>query len=65
MPITRNTLIIMEAYARSYESPDSLQLPLITEIRRICKGAIQLLELGGVPAITEEELINKCNQLKR
>ena len=65
MPITRNLLTIMEAYAKSYETPESLQLPLIAEIRRICKGAIQLLDLGGVPAITEEELIQKCNQLKR
>ncbi len=55
----------MEAYAKSYETPESLQLPLIAEIRRICQGGVKLLDLGGVPAITEEELINKCNQLKR
>lgn len=57
--------MIMEAYAKSYETPESLQLPLIAEIRRICQGGVKLLDLGGVPAITEEELINKCNQLKR
>lgn len=66
MSISRNTLVIMEAYARSYETDShNPQLELISNIRKICKGAIQLLDLGGVPAITEEELIIKCNLLKR
>lgn len=66
MPITRNLLVIMDAYAKSYEDvPNEKQLPLIAEIRAICKGGIQLIDLGGMPGITEEELILKCNQLKR
>lgn len=67
MPITRNTLVIMEAYARSYENvPDKAQLELIDNIRKICKASIENLDRYGFePCISEKELIEKCEKLHR
>jgi len=67
MPITRNTLVIMEAYARSYEDvQDKAQLELIDNIRKICKASIELLDKYGFePCISEKELIKRCEKLHR
>jgi diadenosine tetraphosphate (Ap4A) HIT family hydrolase len=67
MPITRNLLVIMDAYAKSYEDvPDKAQLELINNIRKICKASIELLnKYGFEPCISEKELIEKCEKLHR
>lgn len=67
MPITRNLLVIMDAYVKSYEDvPDEAQLELINNIRKFCKGSIQLIDEFGIePNRSQEWLIKECEKLHR